>query len=192
MSSDRKEDPLLYSPLTLLEEGNSSLNLIPHGQSCPGLPGNPCINCLHVWYWICSHCQEFTSVRKRNKIQKHLEQKSQWSEKKIKRWKKKRSLTVESKSRNMFTLLWLAVSCSTRLQKRPFRMLYDNPLSHEIRISQRFCTALCQLFTHVTEKNNNSITLFSFRFKVEGKRYLMCMLTYATLQKVSAQNLHLY
>lgn len=50
MSSDRKEDPLLYSPLTLLEEGNSSLNLIARGQSCSGLPGNTYINCLHVWY----------------------------------------------------------------------------------------------------------------------------------------------
>lgn len=34
--------------------------------------------------------------------------------------------------------------------------------------------------------------LFSFRFKVEGKRYWMCTLMYATSQKVSAQNLHLY
>lgn len=32
MSGDRKEDPLLYSPLTLLEEGSTSLNLIPRGQ----------------------------------------------------------------------------------------------------------------------------------------------------------------
>ena len=49
-SHDRKEDPLLYSPLRLLEAGNFSLNLIICGQSCPGLPGRPCINCLRVRY----------------------------------------------------------------------------------------------------------------------------------------------
>lgn len=62
MSKNRKEDHFLYSPLRLLEEGNFSLNLIPCGQSCPGLPRHPCSNCLHVWYWICPHCQEFASV----------------------------------------------------------------------------------------------------------------------------------
>lgn len=83
MSKNRKEDHFLYSPLRLLEEGNFSLNLIPCGQSCPGLPRHPCSNCLHVWYWICPHCQEFASVWKRNKICKHLEQKSNWSKRRL-------------------------------------------------------------------------------------------------------------
>lgn len=60
--NDQKEDPLLYSPLRLVEEGNFSLNLNPCVQSCPDLPGHPCSNCLHAWYWICSHCQEFALV----------------------------------------------------------------------------------------------------------------------------------
>lgn len=82
MSNGRKEDPLLYSPLRLLQEGNFSLNLIPCGQSCPGLLGHPCINCLRAWYWICLHCREFASVWKREKIYKHLEEKSNRSKKK--------------------------------------------------------------------------------------------------------------
>lgn len=61
-SNSRTEDPLLYSPFGLLEEGNFNLNLIPCGQSCSGLPGEPYSNYLHVWYWFCPRCQEFASV----------------------------------------------------------------------------------------------------------------------------------
>lgn len=117
---DRKEDPLLCSPpLPLLEEGSSSLNLIPYDQSCPG---HPCINCLPACLISRGLLQSERQMKHSNTwVRKVLDLKKDW------RWRE-RSLAVESELRNRFMFhRIIAASFPLSLQKGPLRTLCDNP-----------------------------------------------------------------